>query len=602
MNKLRITLLFFIILATVTSAVAQASFKIIPPRQVIEGKNFTLTFRLTNGEANPPKAPQLQGCTLIYGPALSTMSSTQIINGHMEQSSTIDYTFTYRADKAGSVTIPAVSISTAGKMLSTSPAKFTILPPDRQSGPAGNDTRQDEYDSSAQSPREVSGDEIFVRVILSKSRVYEQEAVVATMKVYTRYSIENFRATTLPTFDGFLSEELPVGDNIEIEHYNGQNYTTAVLKKCILYPQKSGTLTINSGKYDVTVVQAETINMGYFMTRRPVRSRLTTSSNSVTIHVDPLPEPRPAGFSGAVGAFSATSTMSPLQLRTNEAATYTYEVKGTGNIKYLKEPTIDFPAGIDQYTPKVDIDAKFTGSDMNGTYKVAYTLVPQEPGNVTIPGNEFIYFNPAKKRYETIALDSYEIKVAKGASTTAVTEQKSIDNTITDILHIKPSKNDQVKKLQRVYGSTMYWMLYVVMTAVLITIIVVYRRNVKFNADIKGKKLARANRVALRRLKVVRDYMKTHENDKFYEELSKATWGYISDKLGIASSQLLRDNISSQLEAYGASQENIDSIIYILDECEMARFTPEHSDQQVADLYARAVAAIKSIEDIRTTK
>jgi hypothetical protein len=387
-----------------------------------------------------------------------------------------------------------------------------------------------------------------------------------------------------------------------LENYNGQNYLTAVLKRVILYPQKAGRLTITSGKFDLTLVQYENVNMGYFTTRRPIEKNITTTTNSATLDVIALPEPKPAGFNGAVGKFSVSTKLSPEHLLTNDAATYSYIVKGTGNIKYLKEPTINFPAGFDEYTPKNDINAQFNGSDMTGTYQIDYTIVPQEVGKFTIPGTAFVYFDPSTHKYVTINTNEYNVKVGKGSNAALNIEQKAIDKTMTDILYIKTNHEPQTKDLKFLFYNPIYWCVYLLAIIILVAIIVIFRRQMKLNADVAGRKLAKANKVANKRFKVARGYMNEHKNDMFYEAISQALWGYLSDKLGIPASQLLRDNISEKLANSGAPQESIDSVINILDECEMARFTPEHSDEQVAQLYEQAVSAIKQLENIKSAK
>jgi hypothetical protein len=598
--------IFLILIATIAAiSYAQASFSLIRPSKVPEGRRFSLTFRLSNGEANAPKAPQLEGCRLLYGPSVSTMQSTEIINGKMKSSSSVDYSFIYMAEKAGQVKVPALSVNVDGKTLTSNPATFTILPADKSSASSAQQGGQQQQqrqvhadDVSTQTPGKISANDLIVRVSFSKTHVYEQEAVIATIKVYTKYNISSFLVTTQPAFEGFLSEELPVQLETQLENYNGQNYYTAVLKRLLLYPQKSGTLSVNSGKYDVTIVQYETVDMGYFRTNRPVERKVTTSSNAATIQVSPLPTPQPAGFSGAVGQYSVSTELNPELLKTNEAATYSYIIKGTGNIKYLKEPNIEFPADVDKYTPNTDIDAKFTGSNMSGTFRVDYTIVPQEVGKIEIPATPFIYFNPQTKEYVTLDTKAYEVNVARGASTSTITEQKAIDKSIDDIRYIKPVTAKPSKELKYVFYSAFYWLAYVLAIAILIGIIIAYRRQIRLNADIKGRKLARAGRVATRRLKAAHSLMNAHKNEEFYAELSRALWGYVSDKLGIAPSQLMRDNIAERLTAIGASEDTVKEVIDVLDECEMARFTPEHSEEEIAALYDKTGAVIKNLENV----
>ena len=601
--KIRILLSVALLLLGVSSAMAEASFKVVPPGNVVEGRKFSLTFRLTDGEANAPKAPVLDGCTLLYGPSVSTMSSTEIVNGRMSSSTSIDYSFIYSADKAGTVTVPAVSVSAGGRSLSSRSVTFKVLPPDRNApagAAAGQGGNAREQAQQADASQRISADDLLIRISFNKTHVYEQEAVIATIKVYTTTDITSIMPKKQPVFEGFLSEELPVTLEPETEHYNGRNYTTAVLKRCLLYPQKSGRLVVNSGQYDVVVRTYETVNMGYFVTRRPVQQTVTTNSNQAILNVEALPEPRPAGFNGAVGTFTVSTELSPEVLRTNEAATYSYVVKGTGNIKYLTTPTVEFPAGFDRYTPKTDIDARVSGSDMTGTYRVDYTVVPQEPGKFTIPGSTFVYFDPSSRKYETIDTRAYEVNVARGSSTSvAAVEQRAIDNTITDIRHIHTSPAVPAVDRGRMFHSVWYWLAYVLVVLALVAVVLTYRRTLRLRADVSGRRLARANRVALKRLRAARGFMQAGKQDEFYQELARALWGYVSDKLGIAPSQLVRDNIAARLEAYGASADETRAVIDVLDECEQARFTPDHSADEVSALYNRATAAINGLEGVK---
>lgn len=576
---------------------AQASFSLVPPRRAVEGQKFTVTFRVSNGDSSEPAAPAIENCRLVYGPSSTTMSSTQIVNGHMTSSYSVDYTFTYQAEKAGTVTIPAVTVSIDGKQHSSKPAQLTILPPDQTSAPQQGYGQSQGSASSA--PSHISDDDMFVRISLNKSTAYEQEAVVASVKVYTRCEISSFQITAQPTFEGFLSEELSVPSGMEMEHYNGKNYYTAYLKRCIIYPQKAGNLTITSGKYDVTLVDYEVVSNGFFQTRRPIERHVTTSSNNSHLNVIALPEPKPEGFNGAVGDYTATVQLSPEELRTNEAASYVIDIAGTGNIKYLKTPVLDLPAGIDEFTPKTDIDAHFTGSNMQGSFRVNYTLVPQEPGSFQIPARAFSYFNPNDKKYHTVDLRGFTMKVAQGTAVAAVTEQKAIEKGMTDILHIKRTEGTQRLRTSLVFNTAGYWLLYIACAVALAVIIFVYRRNLKLNADVRGRKLARANKQAFKRLKTARAAMQAHDSEQFYKALNSAMWGYISDKLGIPSSQLIRDNISAQLAAKGLPAEGIEDTIEVLDQCEMARFTPQHSDDEMSTILQKAEAAIKAIENAK---
>lgn len=597
----RLFSLFTLIFAVAYFASAEISFSVIPPRQVIEGNKFNVTFRLKDGEGTGLKAPEIDGCTLLYGPSTSTMQSVQMINGKTMSSTTIDYSFIYRADKAGTYKIGSASINADGKTLTTQEVKFTILPADKASQ---SNVKVDDYNTQS-SDKQVSSDDVFVRIILSKSHAYEQEAIECTIKLYTKYQISSFMATTQPSFDGFLIEELDLRSSLnEIENYKGQNYMTAILKKCIIFPQKSGKLTINSGKYDISVVQYERVNMGFFSNSRPVEKKINVSSNSASINITPLPQPLPDGYSGAVGRFSIDSKLQGSSFKTNEAASLVYTIKGTGNIKYVKEPVIDFPSEFEQYTPKNEINASVSGNNVTGSMTIEYTFVPQSVGKFKIGADKFIYFDPTRKEYVTLTTPSYDISVARGVmtQTSSPVAQHDITAKNTDILHIKlGDKSPQKKHSIYVYTMT-YWTIYVAGVLILFLVIYLNIKHVRSIANVDNVRNAKANKIARKRLKLAKTYMETHSNDKFYEEVLRALWGYLSDKLTIPVSQLNRENVSAELLAYGASESLIKKIIDLIDECEMARYTPVKSNEQVESIYNQTSMTMNDMESIKSTK
>lgn len=614
MTKRRFIIFILMLVAVLPAFADGASFTLVPPRTVIQGRNFALTYRLVNAEANAPSAPELDGCSLLFGPAMSTMHSTEIINGRISTTRTVDYTYTYRAEQPGTVTVPELSVRTADGTLRARSASFEILPADNagsgqsasssgssQSGHSGrpNPGKADSNGNNGGSGR-VSADDLMVRVFFSKNTVYEQEPVVATIKVYTRYDISSFIARVQPAFEGFLTEELPVAAETTLENFNGRNYHCAVLKKLLLYPQRSGRLEVNTGRYDVTIVEYETVNMGFFRTQRPVERDVTTTSNAAAITVKPLPAPAPAGFAGAVGSFTARTQLDPELLRTNEAATYSYIIEGTGNIKYLSEPAVEFPTGIESYTPHAEIDARVVGgTNMRGTYKTDFTIVPQEVGNFTIAGTPLVYFNPESGQYRTVEVPSMDVRVLRGTGDAAVPQQNNLDATIDDIFHIHASTDRSASESEAHYvvGNGLYWLTYLLLAVILVGIIIVYRRSIRLRADVSGRKLAKAGRTATKRLKKAATLMKAGKSEEFYAATASALWGYISDKLSIAPSQLTRENVAGKLADYGIDEAAAAKVMDVLDNCEMARFTPMGSDSQMNALYDEAAAAIAAIEN-----
>ncbi|HBN63550.1 BatD family protein [Duncaniella sp.] len=591
-----IIFIYLTLLVCATALQAQVNFTVKPPSRVYEGQRFPVTFRLTNADGSDLKVSQINGCSLLYGPSVSQSQSYQVVNGKASSTSATEYTYYYKADKAGTFTIPAASIVADGKHLSTKAVTFTVHSIQDANTPASQrPVDVDDVDTQA-AGRRVNSDDVFVRIILSKSSAYEQEAIGCTIKLYTKYSISSFLPTRQPAFDGFLIQEVDVQPSLnQMETYNGQNYMTAVLKKCIIFPQKSGKLTINSGNYDISVVQYDNVNMGMFQVRQPKEAKIKVNSNSASINILPLPQPQPNGFTGAVGTFNIDSRLIGNSFRTNDPATLIYTISGTGNIKYVKEPVIDFPTEFEQYTPKNDIDAEVQGNDVTGRMTVEYTFVPQSVGDFTIGSNKFVYFNPQTKQYVTLNTPSYLIKVAKGVSAPVTTDQKDVENKNSDIRHIYLGDKNPMKQHHLVVFESWYWILYIGLLIVAGAVLAINRRNARLNADVTGRRTAKASKVARRRLKAAEGFMKSGDSDKFYEEMLRAIWGYLSDKLSMPVSQLSRDNISATLASKGYSEENANAIVAVLDDCEMARYTPD-SSSHMDSVYERGVNAINKLE------
>lgn len=584
---------------------ADVTFKVLPPRNVIEGNKFNVTFRLENAEGNGLKVSEINGCSFLYGPSTSTQQSYQIINGRTSSQKTVDYSFVYKAGAAGEYTIPSASIQVDGKTYKTEPLTFKVIPADSnvQGGGGQGGVRVDDA-STHTSDKPVGKDDVFVRIIPSRTTVYEEEPIECVIKLYTKYQIGSFLSVSQPNFDGCLIDEIPVQPSLnEIEHYNGQNYMTAVLKKVLVFPQKSGQLAFNSGKYDISVVQYERVSGGFFATNVPVEKEIHVAPGDLTVNVKPLPSPQPEGFTGAVGQFTIDSRLSSDALRTNEAATMTITISGIGNIRYVKAPEVDFPADFEQYSPRTDIDANVVGYNVRGKLTVEYTFVPQTPGDYTIPPIDFVYFDPDKKEYVTLPIAERNIKVAKGVGTTVSTtqvEQKDINASMTDILHIKQGIHDMKASHSLYVYSAGYWIIWIILVAVFAGAIIYTRKMAVRNADVVGRKLAKAGKVGKKRLRLARSFMDSDDTksaDRFYEEVLKAMWGYIGDRFRIPSSQLTRQNVSASLSSNNVANDTIDQVVKVLDECEMARYTPSSTSVEARrEVLAMAEHAINSLE------
>ena len=590
-----------ILLLTVLAAQA-VSFTVEAPRQVVEGNKFNVTFVLNNGEGSSFTAPEVSGAKLIYGPSVSHSYSSSWVNGKSSSSSSEEYTMIYKATATGKCHIGAASIVVGGKRMATKAFTIEVLPsgssqPSQQPQrtPGAPTPYSDPMTQSAD--KEVSGKDLFVRIEMSKPRVYEQQAVVCTIKLYTKYQISQFMPTIQPSFDGFLIEEIPVQPSLnKVETLNGERYMTAILKQCILYPQQSGNLTISSGNYDVSVVQFDTFRSIFGSISKPVEKSLKVTSNKATIHILPLPEPKPASFTGAVGKFNVTTDLKPATgLKTYSAAIYRYIISGTGNIKYIKAPEIKFPDQFDVYDPKTDVQVNDGAGDMSGRVVMDYTFIPQYAGEFEIPASEFSFFNPETGKYETVTVPARHLSVAKG-------EGQPSNHYRMKNMDIRPIKSGDLglkKSNGYIVDGWTYWLWFLLPLLALVALIAYYRRQLKERADVRRMRSKRASKVAQRRLKAARGFAARNDRSGFYAEMLNALWGYMSDKLSIPVSELSKDNINAELEQYGINEQLRKESMELIDKCEFAQYAPELASGDMNAVLDEAAGIIDRLESVK---
>lgn len=577
--------------------IANVTFKAIPPANVLKGDKFQITFSLQNGSASDFVGPKIDGCKLLSDKGVSSFSSYQNINGKATASKRVDYTCLYRAEKLGKVTVPSVTVTVDGKKYKSAPISFTIAENTGKPNQRVQTSILDE-EYTSQTPGAITGDELFVRILLSKESAYEQEPIECEIKLYTQYGINSFIPTTQPSFDGFIIEEIPVKSAInQVETYNGKDYYTAILKKCLIFPQKSGKLTINSGKYELVAEKYEKVTFGggYAYSRVPIREKLTISSNSASMDIKPLPLPQPENFSGAVGEFDVNAKLTSSSFRTNEATSLVYTIEGTGNVKYIKEPNLDFPVEFELYTPKSKYDTNVLNGTMMGAATFEYTFVPKSVGKFQIPEHRFIYFDANKGEYITKTIEPFTINVARGVISV---DQNDVVTKNIDIRHIKLGDKNQGENSTIIF-SLWYWIIVILLVVSFVCSIHYYNKKRELYSDVVGLKLVKANKVAKKRLKLAFQYMNDAKQREFYEEIQNTIWGYVSDKLSIPTSQLSKDNITTQLLSIGIKKEICDDIIDILNKCEIALYTPQSGNSQMNDIYDCVVKSINEVESIK---
>ncbi len=606
-------LLILFILGNVCATFAQeVEFKASAPAQVIMGRPFQLTYSV-NQRAKDLRAPEFVDFDYIAGPYTSQSSSTSFVNGKRTSSFTLTYTYTLMPNKEGTFTIPAATIKVDGEQYTSNGVRIAVLPPDQ---PTANQPSNDNNTGVTSQQREttnVTEGNIFLRTLVSKTKVHEQEAILLSYKLYfAGVDVAQFTNNTrLSEFKGFLKQELEVGEiQTELEHYNGRNYQTAILYRTLLFPQRSGDITIDPAQFEAVLrvqnrAQVRSIFDDFFGSYTTVTKPLTASG--ITIHVSELPAGKPSGFSGGVGQFNISSRISNIELQANEAVTLTLTIQGVGNMKLLKTPAVDWPEGFEVYDPKVSNNFKNTTSGVSGTKSIEYLAIPRAGGVYTIPPILFSYYDTQTDTYKTLATPEYTLNIARAAneeSNAAVVnnfvQKENIQQFGSDIRYIytgdQPKFILQPSKLT--FGSLAFWAWYAVPSLLAAIMFFIFRKQIKENADITRVRYKKANKVAQRRLKAAEKLLKDNNKEAFYEEIERAAWTYLSDRLSIPTAQLNKENIAQILSSKGVAQEVIAEVHRVLTTAEFARYAPV-SDHAMQDIYNDTTKIINQLENAK---
>lgn len=600
-------LLLLIIFTSAPLLMAEVTFRTKVPNVVVQGERFRIEYVLTDQEGRDINIPEtIKGFDILFGPSVSTMSSTQFVNGRASSSYTETYSYTLTAKEVGTFTIPAASIKVDDKTLRSSAVQLKVLPPDKNA-PRASAGQQQAPTSSSSSMEKIDPSDAFIRAIVSKTKVHEQEAFMVTFKFYTTLNAVGVEKVEFPEFEGFMVEELPLSDNrqMQLEHYNGRNYYSLDFKKSLLFPQRSGKITIPSGKVEVIFrVKSGKKVQGFFSQFDVMtNAKKTMATNPLTIDISPLPEGKPINFSNAVGNFDVKSSISQTELKANDAITLKLNISGVGNMKLIKTPEIKFPSDFEIYDPTINNELKVTTNGLSGSRNIEYMVIPRHPGEYKIPAATFSYFDPSKREYKTITTQEYTIKVAKDPNAklnTGTSYNQSEIKEKQDIRYFKDGNFSYQKADNLIAGSLIHYLSYLIPLILLIGSFIVYRKYTQLNADISRVKTRKANKVALKRLKLAGKFLANNNKEKFYEETLRATWGYLSDKLSIPVSNLNRDNIENKLQENGVSDELTKNFISILDTCEYARYAPAGIDdnKEMDNFYNQSLDTIGEMENI----
>lgn len=581
-------------------------FKASAPKGVVKNEQFRLTYTL-NKEGKDIRLPSdMDGFEILFGPSVSSSYSTQIINGKSTSQSSFSYTYILSAPEEGSYTIGPASITVDGSNYKSNSVSINVLPPDKKEDNAQSGQSSS---SSSSSAGDIKKDDAFIRTVVSKSNMYEQEAFMVTFKLYTTLNVVDFGKIEFPEFEGFLMEELDVEPNqqLQLEHYNGKNYYTAILRKNLLFPQRPGKITIPSGKLEMvfSVPSGKKVSSFFGMQEVNIDVKKPMITNPVTVSVDKLPSGKPDSFKGAVGTFDFSASITDEEIRANEPITVTLKISGTGNHKLIQNPEVEFPSNFELYDPTINNELTATPQGMRGTRTIEYLVIPRYEGDYSIPPIDFSYFDTNARRYKTVKSPAYSLTILKGdesqatASTYINQQEVKVEQ---DIRYIKTGKRDFLRTDNFFVGSWSYWIWFIVPFVLLVIFFIIYRKQMKLNADIALMRNKKANKVAKRRLKQAESFLKKGEKENFYNEVLRALWGYFSDKLSIPGANLTKSNIELELSNYGVDEDLIKKFMTILDTCEFARYAPVEASAGMDEIYRQTSDAIGKMENVLKSK
>ena len=615
----KILSILFICSMALTALAQDVEFKASAPAQVIVGKPFQLTYSV-NQRAKDLRAPEFTDFDYIAGPYTSQSSSTSFVNGKRTSSFTLTYTYTLMASKEGTFTIPPATIKVDGEQYTSNGVRISVLPPDQPanasaaSQPTSNSGsgQTAKGGQTSNSTSDLSSN-IFMRTLVSKTKVHEQEAILLSYKLYfAGVDVAQLTNNTrLPEFKGFLKQELEMGEiQTELEHYNGRNYQTAVLYRTLLFPQRSGDITIDPAQFEALLrvqnrAQVRSIFDDFFNSYTTATKALT--SPGVTIHVSALPAGKPMGFSGGVGQFNISSAISSTDLQANEAVTLTLTIQGAGNMKLLKTPAVDWPEGFEVYDPKVTNNFRNSTSGVSGTKTIEYLAIPRAGGTYAIPPIQFSYYDTQADDYKTLTTPEYTLHIARSANEEAnaavvnnFVQKEDIQQLGSDIRYIYANELPEfkIRKSTVTFGTLAFWLCYLVPALLAALLFIIFRKKIKENADITRVRYKKANKVAQRRLKTAEQLLKADNKTAFFEEIERAAWTYLSDRLSIPTAQLNKENIAQILAAKGVAEALIKDVLHVLSTAEFARYAPT-SDHAMQDIYNDTTKIINQLENCK---
>jgi len=577
-----------ILLLSFQGILAQVQFEAKASKNTL-GLNERLRIDFTmNDDGDNFTPPSFEGFRIVGGP--SQQVSQSWINGRASFQKS--YSYYLLPTQKGTTIIRQASVEINGQIYKTNPIKITVT-----------NAVEQPRDPNDQ-PQISSDDAIHLVAEISKGNPYVNEPITVVYKLFFSYNIgiTNWRELNKPKYNDFWSQNIDIKQLVAEEgKYNGEKYRFVVLRKTVLYPQKSGKLEIEPLSLDIDV-QLPTNRRNIFGQVQIIEDHKRVSAGSKTISVKPLPEAgKPADFSGAVGRFSFTATPSKTNLKSGESLDLKVAVSGTGNLKLFSLPKPVVPNSFEMYDPVHSENVQTPLSGMNGSISDLYTIIPQFKGRYPIKPMSFTYFDLGTGRYKTITSPEIMVNVLDGP-TAGSDEAVAMTNTGVRKMAVTAGEQFRFIKLKTkltptktddFLGSGLFYGLLFGPFLCIPLIVLARKKKEAIDGDIQGNRIKMNNKLAKKYLSEAK--MNVVDKEKFYIALEKAMHNFLKAKLHIETSEMSKDKIRELLLSRNAKPETVQDFISLTENCEFARYAPSSSSSIQQD-YERAVTIISDLE------
>lgn len=584
----------------------EVTFKASAPSVVQVGQRFNFTYTLKNAQGEELLPGNFSDFDVLGGPNQGSSSNVSIVNGRVQQSRTFTYSYVLQAKKEGKFTIDAAKMKAGGKSYTCNAVTIEVV--------KGNPSKQQSNSNSGTA--NISRDDLFLKVLVNKSSVYQGEAITATVKIFTTVDIIGFDGFEQSEFNNFWKEDIETNNQISLkrENINGKVYGTAILKKFVLIPQKSGNLTLDPVELGCVIRQRvksqrrgrdpfdsffdDIFDRGYQKVKKNIKSK------PIKIKVKALPVGASASFNGAVGNYSLKASLTKSEVKANESITLKTKISGTGNLKLVDVPTLELPADFENYDPEVSNNFKVNGSNLSGSKSVEYLMIPRFEGTYTIPAVEFTYFDPSARKYKTLSDGPFEINVLPGEGGEGVhmVDRPSVgkqDLKIlgNDIRYIKTGDLNLEKSTSSWFGTASYYATYVGSLGLAAFFFVFLSKRRKDQANQVEYKSKNAGKFIQKSLKEAKLQLDQKDASAFYKSMLQGIWGYLGDKLKMEKSTLNKDSMQEALTQRNVSETTISELTALVNQCQMAQYAPVGGEAEMQSNYDKAVAVMTQLQN-----